>query len=970
MSRPIARRGWVRAAGGWERHYANRAARRLPRRYGVTEVLAFDTETRTDFAQRFMLGVWRITVDGICVEEGILVADDLGAVERAVVDDYVVAHEADVAPGHARRLVVMGLRQWVNARLYTYAVARKATVVGANLPFDLAALARYSSPARAGRRHSLYSGGWSLALWGRPDAEGGWIENGRPRVLVRRLSRHAAFIGFGASEDDRRRGTRPETGRFVDLLTVAYALSGRPHSLESACAAFDVSCSKVAVDFGQLTPALLDHCRADVAPLVPLYEAMSATTTALSGVEGDVAGLYSPATVVGRLLSATGLRAPLDAHADTVGDEVLGIACAASYAGRIEARIVRTDVPVAVLDWSSQYPCVAALCKLWDHWRADRVTVVDVTGEVVEWLGGDGTGECFDPATWARLGVTFVQLVPDGDELPHRVHEGGRWVLRFGPLRSTDDPGWWSWADVAASVVLTGRVPNVTTAVRLVPNGVQPDLAPVHLSDGSAVDPATEDLFAALVSARARATSGGDERAALLAKVMVNALAHGLPGQLNEKAKGAKTPLLCWAGAAPFVTSTDRIEEPGRWYWPPIAATVTAGGRLLLALAQRMVTDAGGAWTYCSTDSLAIVATGDGGPVDVEGGPVTALSWPQVEAIRQRFVALNPFGDVSPWKVEADSLATPTTAWVGRAGSYLLLQQGPDGEAVVGGAEAGMGDRYLDPLPGAPGLGRLRAWSIETLLWARGQVAALAEGREPVPQPAFMDLPALRSQVAGSPRTPGAGHARPLAFWLEATARAGPARPAAPFSRDLAAWESWPWIDLGDGRPTTVATSAAERISAGLDPAGAVVATLGHVGARLVLNPGALGLSKGRRRGIVDSPAMTEVSGVVVVGKESAGVDDPETGPDGTGVATRQAIYNRLCACGCGRSLGATGRKWATDACRKRASRAKVSTDEPPALCALLTCEKGPDGEPAPASPRGFYCSNACRQAAYRDRKS
>jgi len=365
----------VRTREGWKRSYANRAARRHPRRHGVTEVLAFDTETRTDFAQRFMFGVWRIVVDGACVEEGILVADGLGGSEIAVLDNYVATHDANVAPGCDRQLVVMGQRQWVNERLFIYGVRRRATVVGFNLPFDLAALARYSSPARAGRRLAVYSGGWSLALWGRPDAAGGWIENGRPRVLVRRLSRHAAFIGFGASEDDRRRGTRPETGRFVDLLTVAYALSGRPHSLESACAAFDVSCSKVAVDFGQLTPALIEHCRADVAPLVPLYEAMSATTTALSGVEGDVAGLYSPATVVGRLLAATGLRAPLDHHADTVGDEVLGIACASSFAGRIEARIVRTDVPVTVLDWSSQYPCVAGLCGLWDHCEHSGVSV-------------------------------------------------------------------------------------------------------------------------------------------------------------------------------------------------------------------------------------------------------------------------------------------------------------------------------------------------------------------------------------------------------------------------------------------------------------------------------------------------------------------------------------------------------------------------------------------------------------------
>jgi len=85
---------------------------------------------------------------------------------------------------------------------------------------------------------------------------------------------------------------------------------------------------------------------------------------------------------------------------------------------------------------------------------------------------------------------------------------------------------------------------------------------------------------------------------------------------------------------------------------------ITAGGRLLLALAQKCVEDAGGTYLFCDTDSLCVVANEKGGfsrggaRADlgyVEGAdprefaPVPCLSRDTVVKISERFTALNPY---------------------------------------------------------------------------------------------------------------------------------------------------------------------------------------------------------------------------------------------------------------------------------------------------------------------------------------
>jgi hypothetical protein len=107
-----------------------------------------------------------------------------------------------------------------------------------------------------------------------------------------------------------------------------------------------------------------------------------------------------------------------------------------------------------------------------------------------------------------------------------------------------------------------------------------------------------------------------------------------------------------FSGEESRIERTCIVEPPGPWYFPPVSALITAGGRLLLSILERMVTDAGGAYLMCDTDSMAIVASEDGGLVACQGAPnrmpdgseaIKALSWKEVKRIVETFKALNPY---------------------------------------------------------------------------------------------------------------------------------------------------------------------------------------------------------------------------------------------------------------------------------------------------------------------------------------
>jgi hypothetical protein len=163
----------------------------------------------------------------------------------------------------------------------------------------------------------------------------------------------------------------------------------------------------------------------------------------------------------------------------------------------------------------------------------------------------------------------------------------------------------------------------------------------------------------------------------------------------------------------------------------------------MLALAQREVERMGGEVAYCDTDSLAVVATRDGGFVPCESGPyrladgsrgLRALSCDEVETIRERFTSLNPYDRAiipgSVLKLEDENFVDKTRKarcelWCYAVSEklYALFTLDAQGEPVIRKYSSHVLGQYRSPVEGDR-----HGWIIEA--WKREIRAALGTPTE------------------------------------------------------------------------------------------------------------------------------------------------------------------------------------------------------------------------------------------------
>lgn len=909
------------------------------RRHGQ-EVLVFDTETLGDPAQRLMVGVWRVYRDppgsepGVtCTEEGFFYPDDLPtrdpegfATLEAFVQDP--RNRADTASGLPKRLKLWPTSKWTNDRLlrFGWSHRRYCHIVGFNLPFDLGRVCPYWSAARGG-----YLGGWSLGLRGRFDRYRRWKDSLHARrLLMRAIDPRRTLFTWAKNKpgkEDEAEWWQPEAP-FVDLHTLVFALTDENHDLVGACGAFGDRWKKVDVTYGKITNKLLKYARADVRHTALLYRNCMAELRRHEDVKLVPYALYSPATVGTEYLRAMGVEPPMEKF--DLDERIYGWSMAAFFGGRAEARIVRTPVPVTLIDAASMYPTVNALLGTWRLMAARSIDPVDVTDAVRTLLADpDVIDRCFDRSFWREeIGVTLVELAgADGDILPIRAY--------WDP--DAQDPGigvnpltyrgtlWYMLPDVIASVALSDRVPDIARAIRLIPSGTQSGLQTVNLRGGPTVDPADDrtDPFVTMVRERRRIDADVEiseaerERLTKFLKITANATAYGILARFDRRERKGMVTVF-GPDDEPRKESVSATEKPGPYCFPPVAATLTAAARLMLALLEREVTRAGGAYAFCDTDSLAIVSTARGGKVACEnehGRWITSLSKRQVEHIIGKFQDLNPYDDPlvpALWEAKHGSLEEPVTCYAISAKRYALYTEHGgeiEFESVVDRNEASMGDEETAPDPqnlsdwSEHGLGlyldprrpddprrdekHRRIWMREAWEWIVGDDPS-------VPLPAWAARPALTRFTVSSPKLQGwfAGFDRSVPAWERIRPGAfglmghpvgltadvvADARPARGYESDPRRWEQGPWYDRGSGEKIRVTT-----ISPGDDPegfansvaGGAVrIQTLGDVLARFRLHPEHKSLgpdghwadeeTRGllRRRPVQSAPVLTDLIG-------------------------------------------------------------------------------------------------------------
>jgi hypothetical protein len=179
-------------------------------------------------------------------------------------------------------------------------------------------------------------------------------------------------------------------------------------------------------------------------------------------------------------------------------------------------------------------------------------------------------------------------------------------------------PSWYSFPDIIASKLLTGRTPKIYETITLEPEGVQGGLKP-HAFFGDenyTLDLNNNDLFKQSIDMRSdvkREKKDGWKPKEQGIKLMSNGTSYGVLIEFVIDEREKETDMLVYAPGRTIemkarkviktkdgdqVVSRFKVERPGTWFapWGPL---IPAGGRLFLAIAERLAKDRKIEYGFC-----------------------------------------------------------------------------------------------------------------------------------------------------------------------------------------------------------------------------------------------------------------------------------------------------------------------------------------------------------------------------------
>ena len=771
-------------------------------------VIAFDTETTMDFAQRLLFGVFRIHEHGTLLEEGIFFGDSLTELERSLIGAYADLHDL---PVYTREEFV---------EIFYVEVYELGTLcVGFNLPFDLSRIAIRAGCGRGENRRKF-----RFKLTWRVD---------RPDIRIEAISGRAAFITF-APKMKLKDWEKPFfDGRFLDLSTLSTALTGEKYTLARAAIIFKTEHRKSKTEsLGVITPETLDYGRNDTLVTWELFEKLTAEYlkypfATLEHERRRPAGsvpfteIYSTASIAKALLRSSMGIVPLLAHDQKPDPKILGHAMSSYFGGRSEVRTRRVDVPVRVVDFTSMYPSVFLLEDLQELLTAKEMQARDATDHARRILADATLAGLYDPALWPKLRC-IVRVRPKGDTLPvrFRMSRDDPYTIAVTPFTSNHDR-WYTLADVIAAKLLGDTEPEVLEATEFFATERQTGLKPVDLL-GVPLDPHGQ-VFRTVVEERQRYKDVNPALAQAL-KTLANSGAYGIYAEINvtpaadakgKKAKDApqfvKPRGLWYADIGPEEGKTHN-ERPGTFFNPVIASLVTGGARLVLAMAEAEVRALGGTFAFCDTDSLAIVAG------EHPAKNVPRLSDRAVREIIDGFNRLNPYDpDLVPDLLKLEYKNLPDLrCWAVSAKRYVLFTRHERNRLrIVKASESGLGATLGRTERETVGKLARRIWLRilvrEFGIRYRGELKARVAHLTNFDSPMRRRLPITQPHVYDTPGFKRFNRAKSYDFRIKpfgflqtitpAKEIGKAVQPIAPSERDITKSRRLPWTDFRTGKP-------------------------------------------------------------------------------------------------------------------------------------------------------------------------
>jgi hypothetical protein len=875
---PLRKRNWQKFSAEQHDDAVDDKPRPRPRLF-----IAFDTEAATDATRRMpgfdspkwswrtqnlILGVARIGLtDGMLVtDEFLFYPDDLPAHGRAILQKFFEENTEPLPKARSsfrdKRYVVgfgdpsISRRRWKDEpqvtvwmvplseflkEFYRIAVNLRGLVIGFNLPFDLSRLAERWAISKS--KHN--AGAWSLTLRGYTHAKSGLRKSSKyyPQITIKKAGPQFSFISF----------TGKIHGEFLDLSTLAFVLTNSHHSLASALETFCKKNLDKEVDHGVLTPDYITYARNDVKATVHLAGALLElfdrhSVSRANGGKLSETKAYTPASLGKAYPAAAGFKAP------SVREDRLGPCCAAFHGGWSEVA-VRGRIPVVLLDFKKMYQTQWILQNMQRFVSHEKISFVEDTENVRRFLEEITLDKLSDQKTWPLLNA-LCWVIPNGDILitKARFNERSReFTTGMVPRYTRGESVAYYLTDLVLSKLPTRHTAVIHKAERIVPDGEMLPLSKVEFPGGVIFDPSKHDIFKFNVEEGEKLKRGLGSYANLPEDVRKE-LVPGIKGAGNSGAYGifaeanavdlpgnTKEGVILYSNDQPLPEDLRHPEQPGRFSCPPIAGMITAGARLMLGIAHKLVMNRGGLVAFGDTDSLAIVTTENGGPVRIRterlGRRLTvspgddrdpeyhSLSVDEIKDIVFAFEKLNPYdqalipGSIIEVKTQTKpDKITPIPVWALCVSTKRYCLWSLDDDNLLVDRKESILGMILSPLERAPGDDKrasskewiTEAWKTMVSRWD-ANAPPIEWGGKPairrmaVSSPAVMNILKSLNNGPDGKSLPFDQRVRPFNFFIAATARLpdGDQAVVAPFERDPEKWSVLEWTKTnGEGALT------------------------------------------------------------------------------------------------------------------------------------------------------------------------
>lgn len=662
------------------------------------QCLTFDTETVTTPDKSLLYGFYMVTgynrdevldffLRGELVPEkrdvireiGVFYGDDLTPEEIETIRTHAQKTKlTEIAAllGVSVQSVDMHLRIRSTAEFveWMYCMARREhlLVIGLNLPFDLSRLLPTSSSWHEGI--GKYKGAFCLEL--APD---------KPAIRIYHVgfakNLYSIEQSFHILGGEKIRDRAYENLHFLDLSQLSGSLLGPGGwSLHSLGVTLNIPAELRKLERPEEdyrpTPEKLTYALQDVIATYACYMRLRDLYAKhdLSS-QTDVWNLVSGASLGKAYLKKIGIRSFSEQHPKFPQD-VIGYAMNAFMGGRSEVGVRLKPVRGRLRDYTSEYPLACSLLGLQRYWLAEKVAVNrDALRKVQDILSlsvSDLLEYLHDPKNWKNLlTLCKVRLSTGQDRFPVRacyVTMGDDEKATANstnialPFVSSDADLWYCIQDVIASKLLTGCTPDVVEALEIVAGDEQYTVHPINImgEESAHIDLTQDEFFTRIIDlkqiygdlAKSATTPEAREYNASIKtalKLLANSTSYGSlvevrASEPSDKPGGEEVMYYDACGKQCYALS-DRIEQPGKFF-SPLGPFITASGRLMIAIAERLGMDAGfglvdelgnrSVFAFCDTDSMFYVCP-DG------------MQWSEFvekdNAIGEWFQALSPYAN-------------------------------------------------------------------------------------------------------------------------------------------------------------------------------------------------------------------------------------------------------------------------------------------------------------------------------------